>query len=498
MSMLDEFFNIRKDSGSLFAGLEIAKYDNLCREWMNQRPVLFLTLKDIGGRTFKKAYGMLQQTISKLCIEHAYLADSSKVDCTDRECFLRLKNRDGSDVDVQYAVDTLLRMMAFHYGKSVILLIDEYDVPLAKASDYGYYEDMMDVMRVFLGMVWKTNPALKFAIVTGCLRIAKESIFTGADNFISSSISGQRYHQYFGFTEPEVRQMLEDAGFPEKLDEMKRWYDGYQFGGMEIYCPWDVVNHVSALVRGIKEAPANYWKDTSHNEIIRRFIDLPGLNVNEKFEILLGGGVIQEQIAEDMTYDIANSSENNLWSILYLTGYLTQAVSESGVQGKTSLRIPNEEVKTIFADTIVKWFADTVTAMDRTELFQAWWAGESGKLTDMVTDILFETISYFDYKEDYYHALLAGLFVGAGYEVSSNQEPGTGRPDVIVKDRKNRRAIIIEIKRSKKEDSMEKDCKKALTQIQTEQYARNLLKGYQYVLCYGIAFFEKSCLIMIE
>lgn len=291
--------------------------------------------------------------------------------------------------------------------------------------------------------------------------------------------------------------MLEDAGFPEKLEEMRQWYDGYHFGGMEIYCPWDVVNHVSALVRGTKEAPANYWKDTSYNEIIRRFIDLPGLNVNEKFEILLGGGVIQEQIEEDMTYDIANSSENNLWSILYLTGYLTQVVSESGIQGKTSLRIPNEEVKTIFADTIVKWFADTVTAMDRTELFQAWWAGESGKLTDMVTDILFETISYFDYKEDYYHALLGGLFIGAGYEVSSNQEQGTGRPDVIVKDRKNRRAVIIEIKRSKKEDAMEKDCKKALAQIHREQYARNLLKGYQQVLCYGAAFFEKSCLIII-
>lgn len=290
--MLDEFFNIRKNSSSLFDGLEISKHDNLCREWMNQRPVLFLTLKDIGGRTFEKAYGILQQTISKLCIEHAYLADSDKVDCTDRECFLRLKNRTGSEIDMQYAVDTLLRMMAFHYGKSMILLIDEYDVPLAKASDYGYYEDMIDVMRVFLGMVWKTNPSLKFAIVTGCLRIAKESIFTGANNFISSSVSDQRYNQYFGFTEPEVCQMMEDTGFPEKLEEMKQWYDGYQFGGMEIYCPWDVVNHVSALVRGTKEAPANYWKDTSHNEIIRRFIDLPGLNVNEKFEILLGGGVI--------------------------------------------------------------------------------------------------------------------------------------------------------------------------------------------------------------
>ena len=197
-----------------------------------------------------------------------------------------------------------------------------------------------------------------------------------------------------------------------------------------------------------------------------------------------------------MTYDIANSSENNLWSILYLTGYLTQAVSESRAQGKISLRIPNEEVKTIFADTIVKWFADTVTAMDRTELFQAWWAGESGKLTDMVTDILFETISYFDYKEDYYHALLTGLFIGAGYEVSSNQEQGTGCPDVIVKDRKNRRAVIIEIKRSKKADTMEKDCKKALAQIHREQYARDLLKGYQQVLCYGAAFFGKSCLII--
>lgn len=501
MDTLREFFDIRRDSRELFEGLEISKHQELCDKWMNQHPVLFLTLKDIAGGDFSSAYGMMKFVIASLCRDHTYLLDSEQVLREDKEIFERLSYQKGTTEDMQGALFTLMRMMSAHFGKSVILLVDEYDVPLAKASDRGYYREMLDVIRVFLGMAWKSNPCMEFAVVTGCLRIAKESIFTGANNFVSNSVSNRRFSRYFGFTEEEVRELLEAAGLTEHLAEMKHWYDGYLFGENEVYCPWDVVNHVSMLKVDPQSKPANYWKDTSHNEIIRSFIDLPGIDVRGKFETLLAGGVIQERVVEDMTYDLANSSEENLWSILYLTGYLTQVRDgryPEGFQkeeGTTVLHIPNEEVKTIFEDTIAKWFRDTVTGMDRRELLEAWWGGDDRKLTELVTDILFDTISYFDYKEDYYHAFTAGLFVGAGYAVSSNKEQGTGRADIVVKDRSNRRALIIEIKHSKKESDMEKDCREAIEQIRRKGYARTDLKGYRTVLCYGAAFFEKDCLV---
>lgn len=500
MSMLAAFFDIRKESLKIFEGLEILADSNLCGKWMNQWPVLFLSLKDVSGETFEDAYGILQFIIASTCMEHCYLEHSEFVHPTDKKIFRRLLNQEGSLTDIKSAFVVLMRMMAAHYGKTVILLIDEYDVPLAKASDHGYYYEMLNVIRSLLGMAWKTNFSLKFAVVTGCLRIAKESIFTGANNFISNSVSGERYKRYFGFLESEVQTLLNEASLSEHFLEMKHWYDGYLFCGQEVYCPWDVINHVSLLQINPMEKPANYWKDTSHNEIIRKFIEMPKIQVNSKFETLLSGGVVQEPIVEDLTYELINTAEENLWSILYLTGYLTQANllldDKKETTGKMALRIPNEEVKTIFAETIAKWFTDTVADMERTELFDAWWNGESEKLTEIITDLLFQTISYYDYKEDYYHAFMAGLFTGAGYEVSSNKEYGTGRADVVVTDRIHRRAIIIEVKHSKTGEMMDKDCIKALEQINREQYARTFLKGYRTVLCYGAAFFEKECMII--
>ena len=299
-------------------------------------------------------------------------------------------------------------------------------------------------------------------------------------------------------------RLLQETGLSGHLDGIKKWYDGYLFGGQEVYCPWDVINHVSMLQKSEEAKPANYWKDTSHNQIIRRFIDRKNLQVQDKFETLLSGGVIKEHILEDLTYDFDNSTEENLWSILYLTGYLTEAApwrcpeKFCPEEGKTALCIPNEEVRTLFAETVAKWFTDNISGQDRTTLFQAWWNGDDALLTREVTDILFATISYFDYKEDYYHAFVTGLFAGAGYEVASNSEQGTGRADILVKDRRNRRAIIIEVKRSKGEKQMENDCRKALAQMDKRQYAREVLKGYEKVLCYGAAFFEKQCLIKSE
>ena len=504
MSMLAEFFDIRKDSRPLFDGLEISRDRECCEAWMNQWPVLFLTLKDVEGNCFEDAYGLLKYTVSSLCVEHAYLADSDKAARSDLEIFRRLMYQNGSETDLRSALFTLIRMMKAHYGKNVILLVDEYDVPLAKANDNGYYPKMLNVIKTFLGMVWKSNPALKFAVVTGCLRIAKESIFTGANNFISNSISDRRYQDYFGFSEDEVKRLLADAGLPDALPEMKRWYDGYRFGDREVYCPWDVINHVRALMENPGAAPESYWLDTSHNNIIRRFIDLPDVFVTHKFETLLSGGVIQEPIREDLSYDTAPSTEENLWSILYLTGYLTQASSKDlpeGMQpepGKKVLRIPNEEIRSVFADTVKIWFQERIAARDRREFFQEWWNGEDQKLTEDVSNILFDTISYFDYKEDFYHAFVTGLFSGAGYEVRSNSEAGTGRADIIVKEHRHRRAIVLEAKWAGKSSDLEKECAEALNQITQKQYAKSLrLEGFTTILCYGVAFRGKNCLIRL-
>lgn len=296
MSMLAEFLDIRKDSRKIFEGLKVAGNREFCEKWMNQWPVLFLTLKDVDGDDFEDAYGMIQFVIASLCGDHSYLLDSEKVLKTDQRILSRLMEQNGNKTDIKTSLFVLIRMMKAHYGKPVIVLIDEYDVPLAKASDNGYYTEMLNIVQSLLGMAWKSNPSLKFAVVTGCLRIAKESIFTGANNFISDSISDKKYRCYFGFTEQEVLRFLADTGLEECLPEMKKWYDGYRFGEREVYCPWDVVNHVRELMKDIHAKPANYWKNTSHNSIIRKFIDFPGIAVNDKFEILLAGGVIWEPV----------------------------------------------------------------------------------------------------------------------------------------------------------------------------------------------------------
>ncbi len=492
MSMLADFLDIRMNSQSLFEGLQVSENGAFCAQWMNQCPVLFVTLKNINGLDFFNAYGAFQTMISDLCVAHTYLADSILTDEKDREIFRKLKRCEGSETETKEALYIILRMMKMHYKKPVVLLMDEYDVPLANANENGYYVQMLDFIRTFLGKVLKTNEFLDFAVITGCLRIAKESIFTGTNNFISNSVSKKEYSCYFGFTEKEVWKLLGDANLKKHAEDIKNWYDGYQFGGNNIYCPWDVLNYVRALQNNPEARPENYWRNTSHNGIIRSFIERTDLAVHDKFECLLAGGCICEAIQEDMTYDTLHSSEANLWSILYLTGYLTQTKSKDE---KIFLKIPNEEIKTIFADTIVAWFSDEVGKMDRRTLFEAFWTGNDKNATELITDILFDTISFFDYREDYYHAFLAGLFAGAGYAVESNREHGLGRPDIVIRDRKNRRMITIEIKHSKSESQMLQDCETALQQIKTRQYARSFLKGYHTVLCYGIAFFDKECLV---
>lgn len=494
MSMLASFFDVRTDSSQLFSELKISENTELCQLWQNQWPVISLTWKSVEGLSFDDAYAMLSAAVSDLCITHYYLLNSENVNIVDKTVFERLSQKTATREEVKNSLHTIMRMMRAHFGKPVILLLDEYDVPLAKASEMGYYEQMLDIVRGILGKALKTNEFLKFAVVTGCLRIAQESIFTGTNNFVADTISDERFSEYLGFTESEVKCLLADMGFSDHAEEMKQWYDGYRFGSIEIYCPWDVLNHVNRLQDTPNARPENYWRKTSHNAIIRSFMNRTDLAVNEKFECLLAGGCIREKICENLTYDTLHASESNLWSILYLTGYLTLAET-SRINHDVFLKIPNQEIRSIFADTVVAWFCDKVSAMDRSELFAAFWQGDERALTEQLSELLFDTISYHDYQESYYHAFVAGLFAGAGYVVESNYEYGLGRPDLVIKDRENRRVIMIEMKHSKNEQQMAEDCRKAVEQIDVKAYARKVLKGFRTVICFGIAFYEKECLV---
>jgi len=507
LDTLSNFFDIRKDTRKLFEGLQIAENEQLCKDWQNQWPVLFITLKEVEARNFKGAIEKFQVLLSDLYAEHSYLLESNSVDEEDKKLFIQFRTRNGNEAEISSALYTLMRMMHNHFGKQVIVLIDEYDVPIAKASENDYYDEMLGLIRGVLGKVLKSNPFLKFAVITGCLKIAKESIFTGINNLVTDTISGVRFQEFFGFTEAEVQKLLGDTGFEDHLDEMRKWYDGYRFGSADIYCPWDVLNHVAALMSNPTIMPKSYWENTSHNGILRNFIEMANngerqdLMVNDKFEELLSGGCIEEHIEENLTYDTVHSSESNLWSLLYLTGYLTQAApdelpdGEPVSDGKMHLRIPNEEIRNIFRKTVVEWFRARVITMDRSELFNAMWSGDAEKATDIISELLFDTISYHDYKEDYYHAFIAGLFAGAGYYVESNREHGIGRSDLVIRDKGHRRVMIIEAKHVARSDQMEAACLKAVEQIDDKRYAAEFDNGYRSVICYGIAFYKKECLV---
>ena len=505
MSMLANFFDIRKDSKAMFEGLEISKNAALCSEWMNQWPVLFLTFKDVDGLTFASAKEMLLNRIAAIYNDHSYLLEGTRVQENDRKVFERLADEvsgNPTDAMLKTSIVLLMRLMRNHYGKPVILLIDEYDVPIAKASAKSYYPEMLEVIKGLMSTALKDNDALRFAVITGCLRIAKESIFTGTNNFVSDTISSSHLNEYFGFTQADVDQILEDANCQEYAADIKNWYDGYHFGDLDVYCPWDVMNYLRDLQRNPKAKPASYWKNTSDNSIIRSFIDYAGRSISRKLETLLSGGYILQRIEENLTYDYLHSSEENLWSILYLTGYLTQVREEDLPdplpEKMSALMIPNAEVQEIFETTIQKWFDESAQTWNRKALFDAVWSGNTETLTEQMNKLLRKTISYHDYREDFYHAFLAGIFAGAGYEVDSNKEHGEGRSDVVVLDSEGDRVAIFEAKYSRTQDAMSKDCAAALEQIEDRQYAKEFEEDYDSVLCYGIAFYKKRCLVRMK
>ena len=497
MSMLASFFDIRRENRDLFKGLKVAKDQKLCQGWMNQWPVIFLSFKDVGGECFEDAYGLLQSVISQLYVEHTYLEESMEIDESYKDIFGRLKRRQGNKTDVQISLRVLMRMMQIYYGKQVILLIDEYDVPMAKAGNKAYYNEMLDVIGTMMSQALKDNTALKFSVITGCLRISKESIFTGTNNFVADTIADERFSNYFGFTNEEVQRLLEDTGNIKYQGQIKKWYDGYCFGKTEIYCPWDVLCYLNKLAFESESEPENFWENTSHNDIIRTFLSCEGMDVTDSFERLLAGETIEVEITDNLTYENLTDSEENLWSVLYLTGYLTKD-NRQPLQGKSKvfLKIPNAEIMDIFRKSVVRWFDERIAVRDRSSLFKALWNEDVSSLSELISDLLFETISYHDYAESFYHAFLAGLFTNAGYIVESNYESGLGRPDLVIKNKKKRQAVIIEIKIADSMQSLQKSAEKAMDQIDDMRYADGIsAQGYQKVIKYGASFYQKNCLI---
>ena len=502
MSMLANFFDIRKDSKAMFEGLEISKNEALCSEWMNQWPVLFLTFKDVDGLTFSSAKEMLLNRIAAIYNDHRYLLEGTQVQENNRKVFERLADEvsgNPTDAMLKTSIVLLMRLMRNHYGKPVILLIDEYDVPIAKASAKGYYPEMLEVIKGLMSTALKDNDALRFAVITGYLRIAKESIFTGTNNFVSDTISSSHLNEYFGFTQADVGQILKDADCLEHATDIKNWYDGYHFGDLDVYCPWDVMNYLRDLQRNPKAKPASYWKNTSDNSIIRSFIDYRGTKISQKLETLLSGGYILQKVEENLTYDYLHSSEENLWSILYLTGYLTRVREEDLPaplpEDTSALIIPNTEVREIFETTIQKWFDESAQTWNLTTLFDAMWSGDAETLTAEINKLLYKTISYHDYREDFYHAFLTGILAGSGCAVASTREHGEGRSDIVIYHPDRPQVVLFEAKYAKTLNGLEASCAAALQQIEDRQYAKEFEEDYDSVLCYGIAFYKKRCLV---
>ena len=506
MSMLANFFDIRKESTELFKGLEIAEQRDVCSEWMNQFPTLFVTFKDVDGLDFSSAYGMLSSTITELYKEHLYLMESSRISPYDKEIMQRIITEEATVTDIKKSLSLLIKLMQQHYQKNVILLIDEYDVPIAKASSHQYYPQMLEILKVMMSTALKDNPGLCFAVVTGCLQIAKESIFTGLNNFKVVSITDSRFDEQFGFTDEEVQRLLADYHLKDHIEETKEWYDGYHFGNVDVYCPWDVINHVDRIKDDPMAEPEAYWINTSGNELVKRFIDKAGKTTRDEIERLIAGEAIDKQIRLDMTYDEIDNNIDNLWSVLFTTGYLTYTkISEDK---KYSLVIPNKEIKEVFKLQIQEWFRNKI--FSNTEQLQDFWKafkdGNTQIMEMYLNKVLSNSVSVFDTKarneekESSYHNLLIGILSGnEDWLVKSNVEAGEGFADIIVETDDPDEGIIAELKYTKDFKAMEKSCEKALKQIKDRRYQEYLLNNdRQNIMYYGIAFCRKRCKVLVE
>ncbi len=510
MSMLKCFFEIGCDK-ALFDGLEISQETQLCEEYQGKFPVISITLKGATGRTFDEAKNMLRRLIGKEAQQFQFLMESDKLTELEHQQYKALiyMNEKGIfDMEDEVLKDSLLtlsQLLKKHYQQDVIILIDEYDVPLDKAYQSGYYDDMVDLIRSLFGNALKTNDSLYFAVLTGCLRISRESIFTGLNNFKVYTVKDVRYKEYFGFTDVEVRQMLEYYGFLAHYDAVKEWYNGYLFGNTSIYCPWDVVNYCGDLRDASVTSPQNYWVNTSSNDIIRRFVSKANTTTRDELELLIDGGSVKKMIRQELTYRDLDSSIDNLWSILFTTGYLTQRGTESG--DLTELVIPNREIRWIFVQQIREWFRkESVKDTEKLERFcRAFQENDTAAIEKGFNDYLWNTISIRDtsvrkeMKENFYHGILLGLLAYMdGWLVKSNAESGEGYSDISIEIRQHEIGIVIELKYAE-DGAFEAGCQEALRQIHEKEYESALIKnGLHTIYRYGIACYKKRCKVVSE
>lgn len=510
MSMLRYFFEIGADA-SLFDGLQIAKNKKLCEEYQGKYPVIFLSFKNVEGLTFADAQYRLAELLAGEAERFAFLAQSDKLTENEQSLYCGLTAvREGryalADEVLVSALQLLSKLLSKHYGQKTIILLDEYDVPLDKAFQNGYYKEMVSLIRGMLGQALKTNEFLQFAVLTGCLRVSKESIFTGLNNFKVLSITDNRFDEQFGFTDAEVEQLLAAYNLTDHLEETKAWYDGYRFGDADVYCPWDVINHVDVLRSNPSANPQAYWINTSGNALVKLFIEMADKSTRDELERLVAGEAIEKHIRLELTYDEIDSSIDNLWSVLFTTGYLTQkGVTEDGAY---KLVIPNQEIREVYKLQIQEWFKKKVFA--DTEQLQSFWQafamGDSEAVELFLNRTLSNSISVFDAKgrdeerENSYHMLLVGLLAGkADWLVRSNVEAGEGFADIIVETDDLDDGVIVELKYAQTMTAMEKSCAKALAQIRAKRYAEYLHNnGREKVLLYGIAFCKKRCRVVAE
>ncbi len=508
MSMLKYFFEIGSDS-TLFNGLEISKETELCAKYMGKFPVISITLKGASGRTFEEAMGMLRNIIGNEAMRFQFLLQSKQLTEIEHKRYEALINIDKtgsytmSDELLKDSLLILSQLLQKHYNQSVVILIDEYDVPLDKAYQSGYYDAMVELIRVLFGNAFKTNGSLHLAVLTGCLRISKESIFTGLNNFKVYTVKDVRYKEYFGFTDQEVKQMLEYYGFTDQYNAVKEWYDGYLFGNLGIYCPWDVINYCGDLRDASVEKPQNYWVNTSSNNIIRKFIDRADNTTKDEIEQLIHGKSIKKKIRQELTYRDLDSKIDNLWSILFTTGYLTQCGIQKG--DFTELVIPNKEIQWIFEEQIQEWFEAEV-GKDINMLKEFGRAFEENNIEGIekgLTSYLRKTISIRDtnakkeMKENFYHGILLGLFAGMNnWRVKSNAEAGEDYSDISIEIDDKEIGIIIEVKYAEKA-AFDSACKEALEQIQNRNYEELLIDdGMMVIRKYGIACYKKRCKVI--
>lgn len=508
MSMLKSFFEIGTDT-SLFDGLYVSENKELCEQHQGQYPVIFLSLKDVEGLSFSEAKRKCIQLIKREAERFYDLKNSERLLDIDKKNYCRLLDmtvqEEDSDI-VSSSIKMLSALLYKHYGKKTVILIDEYDVPLDKAFQHGYYKEMVHFIRGLLGEALKTNDSLSFAVLTGCLRVSKESIFTGLNNFKILSITDTRFDEQFGFTDTEVRKLLLDYHLEDRFEEVKEWYDGYRFGNADVYCPWDVINFVDRAKDDKEAKPEAYWINTSGNDLVKRFIDKANKTTKNEIERLINGEAIEKELRLDLTYEEVDQSIENLWSVLFTTGYLTQ--SGRNEDGAYRLIIPNREVREVFRIQINEWFKKSI--FSNTERLTAFWKafeeGDTEGVEQYLNRVLSNSISVFDTKarkeekESSYHNLLVGILTGnADWLVKSNVEAGEGFADIIVETDDPDAGIVAELKYTKNFDDMKMTCQKAIDQIRDRRYQEYLLNDDRKdIRLYGITFCKKRCCAISE